>query len=149
MGFETVAVARGAGKERLARDLGAHHYVDSNAGDVAAALQKLGGAKVIAFTATSAKALEEAMGGLGYDGTMLVLGAASEPASIETAAMIGRRNAIKAWASGTCLDSEETMRFAVLTGVRPMIETMPLERAQEAYDRMLGGKARFRMVLTT
>jgi D-arabinose 1-dehydrogenase-like Zn-dependent alcohol dehydrogenase len=147
MGFETVAVARGADKEPLAKRLGAHHYVDSQAGDVAAALQKLGGAKVVAFTATSAKALEEAMGGLGTDGVMLVLGAAHEPASIGTAALIGRRHSIKGWPSGTCVDSEDAMRFAALTGVRPMIETVPRERAQDAYDRMMSGAARFRMVL--
>lgn len=148
MGFETVAVARGAEKEQLARTLGAHHYVDSTSSDVAATLGKLGGAKVIAFTATSASAMEQAFGGLGTDGEMLVLGAAHEPLSLNTAAMIGGRYSIKGWPSGTCADSEDTMRFAVLTGVRPMIETMPFEHAQEAYDRMMSGAARFRMVLT-
>ena len=148
MGFETVAVARGADKEPLARQLGAHHYIDSSASDVAEALQKLGGAKVIAFTATSAKALEGAMGGLGIDGQMLVLGASPEPASIDTAALIGGRRSIKGWPSGICTDSEDTMNFSVLAGVRPMIETMPIERAQDAFDRMMSGAARFRMVLT-
>jgi D-arabinose 1-dehydrogenase-like Zn-dependent alcohol dehydrogenase len=148
MGFETVAIARGADKEPLARQLGAHHYVDSQAGDVAAALQKRGGAKVILFTATSAKALEDAMGGLGVDGEMLVVGATSEPPSIGTNGMLFRRHSIKGWPSGTCVDSEDTMRFAALTGVRAMIETVTLDRAQEAYDRMLTGAARFRMVLT-
>jgi len=148
MGFETVAIARGADKEALARQLGAHHYVDSQAADVAAELQKLGGAKAIVFTATSAKALEAAMGGLGVDGEMLVLGAAHEPATINTAGLLARRHSIKGWPSGTCVDSEDTMRFAALTGVRPTIETMPLERAQEAYERMMSGGARFRMVLT-
>ena len=149
MGFETVAIARGADKEPLAKQLGAHHYIDSNAADVAAALAKLGGANVIVFTATSAKALEDAMGGLGVDGEMLVLGAAQDPASIDTAALLGGRHSIKGWPSGTCVDSEETMQFSVLAGVRAMIETMPLERAQEAFDRMMSGAARFRMVLTT
>ncbi|HEY1976617.1 MAG TPA: alcohol dehydrogenase [Candidatus Baltobacteraceae bacterium] len=148
MGFETVAIARGAEKEPLAKQLGAHHYVDSNAGDVGAALQKLGGAKVIAFTATSAKALENAIGGLGIDGQMLVLGAAAEPASIDTVALIGGRRSIKGWPSGTNVDSEDTMKFSVLAGVRAMIETMPIERAQDAFDRMISGDARFRMVLT-
>lgn len=135
MGFETVAVARGEEKEQLARTLGAQHY-------------KLGGAKVIAFTATSASAMEQAFGGLGIDGEMIVLGAAHEPLSLNTAAMIGGRFSIKGWPSGTCADSEDTMRFAVLTGVRPMIETMRFEHAQKAYDRMMSGDARFRMVLT-
>ncbi|HZY98036.1 MAG TPA: alcohol dehydrogenase [Candidatus Baltobacteraceae bacterium] len=148
MGFETVAIARGADKEPLAKRLGAHHYVDSNAGDVAAALQKLGGAKVIAFTATSAKALESAMGGLGVNGQMLVLGASSEPTAISTAGLLFARHSIKGWPSGTCVDSEDTMKFSVLAGVRPMIETMPIERAQDAFDRMMSGAARFRMVLT-
>lgn len=148
MGFETVAVARGAEKGPLAKQLGAHHYVDSNADDVAAALQKLGGAKLIVFTATSAKALEGAMGGLGADGQMLVLGAAAEPASIDTASLIGGRRSIKGWPSGTSIESEDTMKFSVLSGVRAMIETMPVERAQDAFDRMMSGEARFRMVLT-
>jgi D-arabinose 1-dehydrogenase-like Zn-dependent alcohol dehydrogenase len=148
MGFETVAIARGADKEPLARQLGAHHYIDSNVIDVAAALQKLGGAKAIVFTATSSKALEAAMGGLGVDGEMLVLGASQTPAAIGTAGLLFKRYSIKGWPSGTCTDSEDTMRFSVLTGVRPMIETIPIERAQEAYDRMLSGAPRFRMVLT-
>ena len=149
MGFETAAIARGEDKGPLSRELGAHHYIDSTSADVAAELQHLGGAKVIVFTATSAKAMEQAFGGLGVDGEMLVLGAASEPLPLNTAAMLGRRLSIKGWPSGTCVDSENTMRFAVLSGVRPMIEMMPLARAQEAYERMMSGKARFRMVLTT
>lgn len=147
MGFETVAVARGGDKEELARGLGAHHYIDSQAADVAADLARLGGAKVIAFTATSASAMESAIGGLGVDGELLVLGAAEEPMMLNTAAMLGHRLSVKGWPSGTCADSEDTMRFSLLAGIKPMIETMPLERAQEAYDRMLSGAARFRMVL--
>lgn len=148
MGFETVAIARGSDKEPLAKQLGAHHYVDSTAGDVAAQLQNLGGARVIVFTATSAKALESAMGGLGVDGEMLVLGASSEPAGINTAGLLFRRHSMKGWPSGTCTDSEDTMKFSVLSGVRSMNETMPIERAQDAFDRMMSGAARFRMVLT-
>jgi D-arabinose 1-dehydrogenase-like Zn-dependent alcohol dehydrogenase len=149
MGFETVAVARGRGKATLSHDLGAHHYIDSQEADVSAELQKLGGAKVIAFTATSARALESAFGGLGVDGEMLVLGASHEPAAVNTAAMLGGRQSIKGWPSGTNVDSEDAMRFSVLTGVRPMVERMPRERAQEAFDRMMSGAARFRMVLTS
>ena len=149
MGYETIAVARGADKAQLAISLGAHHYIDSQTTDVADALQQLGGADVILFTATSAKAIEAALGGLGVDGQLVILGAANEPVALNTAAMIGPRHAVKGWPSGTCVDSEDTMRFSVLSGVRPMIETMPLERAQEAYDRMMSGAARFRMVLTS
>lgn len=148
MGFETVAIARGSDKEPLAKQLGAHHYVDSTAGDVAAQLQNLGGARVIVFTATSAKALESAMGGLGVDGEMLVLGASSEPAGINTAGLLFGRHSMKGWPSGKCTDSEDTMKFSVLSGVRSMNETMPIERAQDAFDRMMSGAARFRMVLT-
>jgi len=148
MGFETVAIARGSDKEDFARKLGAHRYVDSTAGDVASALQKLGGAKVVLSTVTATAAMEPALGGLAVDGQLLVLGAAPEPLAVNTAAMIGARSSIKAWPSGTCADSEDTMRFSVLTGVRAQIETMPLARAQEAFDRMMSGAARFRVVLT-
>ncbi len=148
MGFETAAIARGTDKAPLVKQLGAHHYIDSATSNVASELQKLGGAKVIVFTATASKALEEAMGGLGIDGEMLVLGASAQPAAIDTAGLLGRRHSIKGWPSGTCVDSEDTMKFSALAGVRPMIETMPIERAQEAFDRMLSGDARFRMVLT-
>lgn len=149
MGFETIAIARGEEKASLARELGAHDYLDSTNADIAAELQKRGGAKVILATATSAKAMEPALSGLGVDGQLLIVGAPHEPLSVNATAMIGGRNSIRAWASGTCVDSEDTMRFSVLTGVRPMIETRPLDRAIEAYDRMMSGAARFRMVLTT
>ncbi|HEY5425191.1 MAG TPA: zinc-binding dehydrogenase, partial [Candidatus Tumulicola sp.] len=148
MGFETVAIARGEDKKALALDLGAHHYIDSNQGDVTAALQKLGGAKVVLSTVTVAAAMEPTIDGLGVDGQLIVVGASMEPLPLQTAHMLGGRHSIKGWPSGTSVDSEEAMKFAVLTGVRPMIETMPLENAQAAYDRMMRGAARFRMVLT-
>jgi D-arabinose 1-dehydrogenase-like Zn-dependent alcohol dehydrogenase len=148
MGFRTVAIARGQDKEELARQLGATHYIDSRAADPGAELQRLGGAKLVLSTVTAAAAMEPALNGLGVDGQLLIVGASPEPLPVETAAMIGRRNSVKAWPSGTCADSEDTMRFSVQSGVRAMIEVMPLERAQEAYDRMMSGAARFRMVLT-
>jgi D-arabinose 1-dehydrogenase-like Zn-dependent alcohol dehydrogenase len=148
MGFNTVAIARGADKELLARQLGAHHYVDSLASDVAEALRDLGGARVVLSTVTSAKAIEPVLNGLGLYGELVVVGAAHDPLMLDTAAMIGGNNGLRAWASGTCVDSEDAMKFSVQAGIRPMIEMMPLERAQEAFDRMMSGAARFRMVLT-
>jgi propanol-preferring alcohol dehydrogenase len=148
MGFNTVAIARGREKEELARTLGARHYIDSTTSDVAAELQRLGGAKVVLATVTSAKAMEPVMGGLGVDGQLLIVGASHEPLSLNTAMMIGQRHSVKAWPSGTNVDSEDTMNFSMRSGIRPMIETMPIDRAQEAYDRMMSGDARFRMVLT-
>jgi D-arabinose 1-dehydrogenase-like Zn-dependent alcohol dehydrogenase len=149
MGFETVAIARGEEKGELARGLGAHHYIDSTASDVARELKALGGAKVVLATATSASAMAATVGGLGFDGQLLILGAAHEPLELATATMIGGRQSVRAWPSGTSADSEDTMKFALRTGVRTTIEPLPLERAQEAYDRMMSGAARFRMVLTT
>ncbi len=148
MGFRTVAIARGRDKEELARKLGAFHYIDSTAGDPGAELQKLGGAKVVLSTITSAAAMEPVLSGLGPDGQLLVVGASQEPLPVNTLALMRYRNSVKVWPSGTCADSEDTMRFAVQTGVRAMIETFPLERAQDAFDRMMSGAARFRVVLT-
>jgi D-arabinose 1-dehydrogenase-like Zn-dependent alcohol dehydrogenase len=148
MGFRTVAIARGADKAELARSLGAMSYIDSQTSDVAAELQRLGGATVVLSTVTAAGAMVPALGGLAVDGQLLIVGASAEPLPVNAVPMIGGRLSIKAWPSGTAADSEDTLRFSVLTGVRPMIETMPVERAQEAYDRMLSGAARFRMVLT-
>jgi len=147
MGFNTVAIARGSDKEQLARSLGAAHYIDSRATDPGAELQRLGGAKVVLSTVTAADAMIPVLNGLGVDGQLLVAGAAQEPLPVDTAQMIGGRKSVRSWASGTCADSEDTMRFSVQTGVRAMVETMPLERAQAAYDRMMSGAARFRMVL--
>jgi D-arabinose 1-dehydrogenase-like Zn-dependent alcohol dehydrogenase len=149
MGFETVAIARGEDKAALARELGAHHYIDSDTGDVAAELLKLGGAKVVLSTVTAAKAMEPALAGLGFDSQLIVLGAAMDPLPLATLPMIGGRHSIKGWPSGISSDSEDAMKFAALSGVRARIETMSLDRAQDAFDRMMSGKARFRMVLTT
>lgn len=149
MGFETVAIARGTDKEALARQLGAVDYIDSQSEDVAARLKARGGARVVLSTVTSAKAMEPALGGLGIDGKLMIVGASMEPLSVNTVGMIGGRQSIQAWPSGISADSADTMRFAVLSGVRPMIETMPLEHANEAYEKMMSGAARFRMVLET
>jgi D-arabinose 1-dehydrogenase-like Zn-dependent alcohol dehydrogenase len=148
MGFKTVAIARGADKERLARQLGAHHYLDSVTVDPGHELKELGGAKVVLSTVTSAQAMEPLLGGLAIDGELIVVGASHEPLALNTAAMVGGRHTVRAWPSGTCVDSEDAMNFSLLAGIRPMIETMPLAHAQEAFDRMMSGAARFRMVLT-
>jgi D-arabinose 1-dehydrogenase-like Zn-dependent alcohol dehydrogenase len=147
MGFHTVAIARGGDKEALARKLGAQHYIDSEARNVAEELQKLGGAKVVLATVTNGPAMAAAIGGLATDGTLLIVGAAFEPIEVSALALIGARKSIKGWPSGTSTDSEDTLDFSVLTGVRPMIETVPLAEAQAAYDKMLSGAARFRMVI--
>ena len=149
MGCHTVAIARGTDKAQLARDLGAHRYIDSTATNAAAELTKLGGARVILSTVTDAKTMSEAVGGLGVDGKLLVVGASSEPIEVPPSILIGGRRSVSGWPSGTSSDSQDTLRFSVLAGVRPMIETYPLERADEAYERMMSGKARFRVVITT
>ncbi|HEV3092357.1 MAG TPA: alcohol dehydrogenase [Candidatus Cybelea sp.] len=148
MGFRTVAIARGQDKAELARSLGAHEYIDSQTSDVTAELQKRGGAKVVLSTVTVAAAMEPAIGGLAVGGQLLIVGASPQPLAVDTAAMIGARSSIKAWPSGTSIDSEDTMRFSAMTAVRAMIETLPLERAAEGYARMMSGAARFRVVLT-
>lgn len=147
MGLRTVAIARGADKAELAARLGAWRYIDSRATDPAAELRKLGGAKVILATVTSADAMKAVLGGLGANGTLMVIG---EVPSLEVPAMqllVGRQ-AVKGWYSGTSIDSQETLAFSVLTGVRPMSEVYPLEQAPAAFERMLSGEARFRAVLT-
>ncbi len=149
MGCRTVAIARGADKGPLARKLGAHHYIDSTAQDVAAELRKLGSVRVILSTVTNSDAMSAALGGLGIDGKMIVVGASPEPIAVSPLLLIGGRRSIQGWPSGRSIDSEETLAFSALSGIRPMIETMPLERAAEAYERMMSGDARFRMVLTT
>jgi D-arabinose 1-dehydrogenase-like Zn-dependent alcohol dehydrogenase len=148
MGFRTVAIGRGSDKEPLAKKLGAHIYVDSAATDAAAELKKLGGAHLILATAPDAKSISAVAGGLASNGELLVVGVPPEPISVSVMQIVGLRQNIQGWPSGSAIDSEDTLRFSVLTGVRPMIERYPLEKAAEAYDRMMSGKARFRVVLT-
>jgi D-arabinose 1-dehydrogenase-like Zn-dependent alcohol dehydrogenase len=146
LGFRTVAVNRGRDKEQMARSLGAHDYIDSGAGDPAKALQAMGGAKAIIATVTSAEAMQAIVGGLGPEGTMMIIGAVG-PITINPLELLGKRAAVKGWYSGTAVDSEDTLRFSRLNGVASMNEIFPFEQAQAAYDRMMSGKARFRVVL--
>jgi D-arabinose 1-dehydrogenase-like Zn-dependent alcohol dehydrogenase len=147
-GYKVAAVGRGPENAELAKKLGASVYIDSRATRAAEELQKLGGAKVILGTAPSSKAMSELIDGLGPHGKLMVIGVAPEPIEVTPAQLIMRSRSIEGWASGTAADSEDTLRFAELTGVRPMIETYPLERAGEAYARMMSGHAQFRVVLT-
>lgn len=148
MGFKTVGIARGADKEALARKLGAWRYIDSQAQDVSAELQKLGGAKVILATVTHGPAMSAATGGLGVKGKMILLGAA-ESIEVSPLLLLSGSRGIDGWYSGTSIDSQDTLAFSAMSGVRSMNEVYPLARAQEAYDRMMSGKARFRVVLST
>lgn len=148
LGFRTIAVGRGKDKEALARKLGAHEYVDTGAGAPAEALQKLGGAQVILATAPDSKSISALVDGLAAGGTLLVVGAGFESLTVTPLQLIGGRKALQGWPSGTAKDSEETLRFSSLSGVRPMIERYPLEKAADAYQQMITGKARFRVVLT-
>ena len=147
MGFRTVGIARGKDKEPLAKKLGAHVYIDSQSQDVAAELQKLGGARVIVATVTVGEAMTAAQGGLGINGTFLVIGAA-ESMQVSPLFLLSGRRSIKGWYSGTAIDSQDTLKFSSLTGVRSMNELYPLEKVSEGYDRMMSGKARFRVVLS-
>lgn len=149
MGFRTVAIARGRDKEPLSRKLGAAYYIDSQAQDPAAELLKLGGARVILATATSGKAMSAVLGGLAVNGKLMILGAALEPVEAPAIPLIFGRRSIVGWPSGSPIDSQDTLSFSLLTGVRAMSEMFPLERAAEAYEHMMSGKARFRAVLTT
>jgi D-arabinose 1-dehydrogenase-like Zn-dependent alcohol dehydrogenase len=146
-GFRTLAIARGKDKEPLARQLGAQHYIDSQAQKPAAELRKLGGAKVILATVTNGDAMAAVVGGLSIDGTLMVIGAAPS-LTVVPGQLLGGRLAIKGWYSGTSIDSQDTLAFSAMAGVRSMNEVFPLERAAEGYERMANGKARFRVVLT-
>jgi len=146
LGFRVVAVSRGSDKEELARSLGAHEYVDTERGDPAAALRSLGGARAILATVTEASAMQAVVGGLGPNGTMLVIGGVGM-LSVDSFALLSKRAAVKGWYSGTSVDSEDTLRFSQLNKVESMNEVYPLEQAQAAYERMMSGKARFRVVL--
>jgi D-arabinose 1-dehydrogenase-like Zn-dependent alcohol dehydrogenase len=147
-GYKVAAVGRGSENAILAKKLGAHVYIDSAATKPAEELQKLGGAQVIVATAPNSKAMSELIDGLGPNGKLMVIGATFDPIEVTPAQLIIGSKTIQGWAAGTAADSEDTLRFAELSGVRAMIETYPLEKAAEAYDRMMSGKAQFRVVLT-
>jgi D-arabinose 1-dehydrogenase-like Zn-dependent alcohol dehydrogenase len=148
LGYKVGAIGRGPENAALAKKLGANVYIDSKSTNVAEALQKLGGAQVILATAPSSKAMSELFDGLGPNGKLMVIGVASDPLEVTPVQLVTGSRTIQGWASGTTADEEDTVRFAELTGVRPMIETYPLEKAAEAYARMMSGNAQFRVVLT-
>jgi D-arabinose 1-dehydrogenase-like Zn-dependent alcohol dehydrogenase len=148
MGFRTVAIARGMDKKPLAKKLGACSYIDSKTQDPAAELLKLGGAKVVLATVTNGDAMSATLGGLGVDGKLMIVGAAAEPVQVPGIPLLLGRRSIVGWPSGSSIDSQDTLAFSKLTGVRSMNETFPLERAAEAYEHMMSGKARFRAVLS-
>ena len=148
MGFKTVAIARGKDKEPLAKKLGAWRYLDSQTQDPAAELQKLGGAKTVLATVTNGDAMSTVVGGLGVNGVFIVIGAA-QSMQVSPLQLLSGRRSVKGWYSGTAMDSQDTLAFSVLSGVRSMNEVYPLEKVAEAYERMMSGKARFRVVLTT
>jgi D-arabinose 1-dehydrogenase-like Zn-dependent alcohol dehydrogenase len=146
-GYRVAAIGRGVETAALAKKLGAAEYIDSQVTNAADALQKLGGAQVILATAPSAKAMSGLIDGLGPNGKLMVIGVAFDPIEVTPVQLVAANRTIQGWASGTPADEEDTVNFAGLTGVRPMIETYPFERADEAYARMMSGEARFRVVL--
>ena len=148
MGFKTVAINRGNDKEPLARQLGAHEYIDATATDVVTELQKLGGASVILATAPNAQAISSLVDGLAPNGKLLVPAAPGEPLTINMFSLIAKRSSVAGWYSGTARDSQDTLEFSALSGVHPMIEKYPLDKVAEAYEQMHSGKVRFRVVLT-
>lgn len=148
MGFHTVAIGRGGDKEALAKKLGAHGYIDTSSRAPAQALQKIGGANVVLATAPDSKSMSALIDGLAPNGTLLVVGASMESLSATPLQLIPGSKTIKGWASGHARDSQDTLEFSALTGVRPMIEKYPLEKAADAYKQMITGKARFRVVIT-
>jgi len=147
-GYKTVAIGRGPNNAELAKKLGAHFYIDSKATNAAEELKKMGGANVIMATAPNSKAMSELVDGLGPNGKLLVIGADFDPIQVSPVQLIVGSKSIQGWAAGTPADSEDTLRFSELSGVRAMIETYPLVKAPEAYARMMSGKAEFRVVLT-
>jgi alcohol dehydrogenase len=149
MGFRTVAIARGPEKGELAHELGAHHYIDSVASDVATELQNLGGARVIAATATNAEAISGSVGGLGLHGELLALAAVPDSVQVTPIQLITISGTVHGHPAGVPHDLEDTLNFAALQGIKPMVEVMPLEKAADGYQRMLANQARFRVVLTT
>ena len=147
-GYKVAAIGRGSDTAALAKKLGASVYIDSKSTNAAKALQQLGGARVILATAPSSQAMSELIDGLAPNGKLMVVGVTFDPIAVTPVQLISGSRTLQGWAAGTPTDSEDTLRFAELTGVRPMIETYPLDKAAEAYARMLSGKARFRVVLT-
>jgi D-arabinose 1-dehydrogenase-like Zn-dependent alcohol dehydrogenase len=148
MGFRTVAIGRGGDKQALAKKLGAHQYIDTSAGNPAQALQKLGGANLILATAPDSKSISALVDGLGPRGVLLVVGAGLEALNVTPLQLIAGSKTVRGWASGHARDSQDTLEFSSLSGVRPMIERYPLEKAADAYQQMITGKARFRVVIT-
>jgi D-arabinose 1-dehydrogenase-like Zn-dependent alcohol dehydrogenase len=148
MGFRTIGIARGKDKEPLAMKLGAYHYIDSQSQDPAAELLKFGGAKVILATVTNAEAMSAASGGLAENGILMVIGAVPS-LQMSPLQLLSGRQSVKGWYCGMAIDSQDTLSFSVLSGVRAMNEVYPIEQVGEAYERMMSGKARFRVVLTT
>ena len=148
MGFKTIAIARGKDEEELVKKLGARQYIDNRSQNAVEELNKLGGAKVILATVPSGKAMSQLLGGLAVNGKIVIIGASDEPVEVPTSLFIQGRRSLIGWPSGTSIDSQDTLSFSVLSGVRSMNEVFPLERAAEAYDLMMSGKPRFRCVLT-
>ncbi len=148
MGFRTVAIGRGSDKQTLAKKLGAHEYIDTNATAPAEALQKMGGAQLVLATAPDSKSMSALVDGLGPNGTLMIVGAGAESLTVTPLQLIFGSKSVRGWPSGTARDSQDTLEFSSLAGVRPMIERYPLEKAAEGYNQMITGKARFRVVLT-
>jgi len=148
LGFEVAAIARGKEKEPFAYQLGAKHYIDSDVEDIAARLKALGGAQLVLSTITDAKAMSRTIDGLGFGGKLLLVGVSRDPLEVTPSQLVGSRKSIEGWYNGQPSDSQDTLNFSAVTGVRPMIECVPLEKAAEAFERMMSGQARFRMVLT-
>ena len=149
LGFETIAIARGSEKESFAKELGADHYIDSTTSDVGAELRALGGADLVIATVTDAPAMTATIAGIGARGRLVVLGVPQESLAVNAVDLVLGSRVVAGHASGTAMDSEDTLRFAARTGVRPMIETYPLDKAADGYERMMSGEARFRVVLTS
>lgn len=147
MGFHTIAISKGKDKEALARKLGAHVYLDTDKTNPAQELQKLGGARVILATAPHAKSVSALVDGLGVNGELMIVGASMDPMEISSIQLIGKTRTVRGWPSGSSIDSEDAMKFCALTGIRPMIEKFPREKASQAYEKMMTNKARFRVVL--
>ena len=147
MGFETVAVSRSSEKRDLAKELGADHFLDASETDPAAALQALGGADAVLATAPSGKAIASVVGGIGADGSVIVVGVPGESVAVDAQHLIGTAGAVEGWASGHGRDSQDTLEFSALRGITPEVETFPLAEAAAAYERMATGEVRFRSVV--